>query len=375
MGKAGEVSSTSRNSKRSIAIVLATLVACYAIIGLFMRQLGFQLVQGDTAIYWQDSQTWQSPFNPLYMPLYPAVIALVNALTLGLPDPGALMSAINLAGLSVCGWLIYLIARSSGASETLATASAVLFGLWPLVGLPFTVFPLADIPAMAFFLAGVYLLQRSRLWAGAGLIGLSLLAHKALWPFGGLVMIAFCLMQRPRISPAKMIGLLGAAILPLTILWAAGWAVHGSPLWLVSGNIELEMASNSHLPVLDGAIGTFLQGGVKGIGKGAILASFALLAVGMAYACIREKPPAYLAGAAICVVVVLWWLILNQYEIWSVTRFSRLLILPLVWVAAYRLKDAPLSGSKWKYGMAASLGVLLLSQFIYAWYMVRVFYA
>jgi len=163
-------------------------------------------------------------------------------------------------------------------------------------------------------------------------------------------------------------------LLPLALLWISGTAAHGSPFWILAKNVNTQVVSTGHLPVLDGAIGSFLSGGAAGIAKGALLAGVVTFAVILATLSIRQKAPEYLTGAGICASLALWWLVLNQVEIWSVARFSRLLVLPLVWVSSRHFSALPRSPG-WRAAMLAGLAGLVLSQFAYAWYMAKVFYA
>jgi hypothetical protein len=162
--------------------------------------------------------------------------------------------------------------------------------------------------------------------------------------------------------------------LPLALLLASGAVVKGSLFWTIGGNMR-HINSMGYLPVLDGALGTFLRGGFAEIVKGFIIAGIAALAVWTGYQCYRHKPPMYPVGIAISALMVILWLILNSFEIWGMARFSRLLVLPLLWLAADRFKVGLPDTARLRAGITAGLVGLVLSQLVYAWYMVKVFYA
>ncbi len=353
---------------------MAALAAGYILVALFMAGLGFNFMQGDAVLYWEASFHWESALSASYGPLYLLVLAALRTVTFGLVPPLGIMMGVNVVFLLVDAWLIHRIGTASGAPDAIAVLAALLFGLWPLVGLTYTVFPKTDTFSIAIFLTAIYLLQRGRPWAGAAVMGGALLAHNAFWPMGPLVIAGDWVSRRPRSTVVEGMGQVGLVLLPLGILWLVGTIVRGSPTWIVGPNLYYHVESQTSLPILDGAVGTFLRGGLNEITKGFVLAGFAGLAAGLIYACLRYRPPMYLVGAAIAAVIVLMWLILNSFEIWGMARFTRLLALPLLWIAAQRLEGRLPDSPRWRAGAGAALGLLALSQFVYAWYMVKVFY-
>ncbi|MEQ1638186.1 MAG: hypothetical protein ABL903_16015 [Methylococcales bacterium] len=248
-----------------------------------------------------------------------------------------------------------------------------MFGLWPFVGLTYAVNPQADLPAISLFLAGLYRLQDSRKLSAACFFGLAIITHKALWPFIGLLVAADFLYRKDCFSRQNIL-MIGIMLLPLGILWFAGSFYHHSYTWLLSSNLKEELASSSNLPILDGLIGTFLfEEGIKGVLKGFLLMSFALLAVGTIFLSNQHKYQNYFYGIAISLAVLLLFILLNHYEIWAAARFSRLLAIPLVLSVAKMVQDNP---SKQLSGVITVLFLILfLSQFAYAWYMARIYFA
>ena len=354
--------------------VLIALAAGYILLALFMNRLGFEFIQGDTALYWHDSFDLRSIVNPDYLPLYLPILAAGRAITLGLVPAAELMMAVNVIALLAGAWFIYQLVVSAGGRTEIALLGALLYGYWPLIGLPYTVYPRFDVPPMTLLIGGLYFFRKDRLWASAALIGLALVGHKVIVPIGLIVLAYAGISARTRLGPVKLIGFLMLGLLPLGALWIAGTLVHGSPLWLVAWNVGVQVSSRSSLPVLDGAIGTFVRGTPAEIIKGIILAGYAALAAALGALCLRDRPPMYLIGIAICAEIVVMWLALNQFEIWALARFSRLMVLPLVWVAAGRFAEKLPRG---RAALAAGIAVLagtVLSQFVYGWYMVKVFY-
>jgi hypothetical protein len=347
--------------------------AAFAVVVAFLvGGLGFELLRGggDALDYWIDSLHWREPFHPFHVPGYPLVLAALHLLTFGKVAPAVLMGAVNLAALLLGVELVRRILRESGASTAAASAGAILYALWPFVGIVYAACLQAEVPAMALFLAGLYALQRSRRGHAALFLGLALVTHKALWPFTLLAVLAE-FSGEPRKSMGHATGFFALLLGPLALLWGAGVAL-GRPLgWLVATNLRREVASRGGLPILDGLSGTLLRGDLRGLSKGSVVAGVAVLAGWLLVRAMRRPYGSWRTGAALAASVLFLAVALNQWEIWATVRFSRLLVLPLVWTAAAagdRLDRVP--AALW----AGGWGLLFASQLAWAWYMARVYF-
>ena len=144
----------------SIYIPMVLLLAGYVAIGLYLSVvLKYNLRHSDVLWFWEDSLYWKTPFNSFHVPGYPLIIAFFRGISFGIIPPLQLMMGINLAALLVSAGAVYKSIEINGISRRFAVIGACLFGLWPFVGLPHTVSPLSDMPAMAFFLTGLVALQ------------------------------------------------------------------------------------------------------------------------------------------------------------------------------------------------------------------------
>ncbi len=351
---------------------LLLLAAGYISVAVFLGVvLHYNFFYSDVTFYWKDSLAWQTPFHPFHVPGYALTIALARALTLGQIPAVPLMMGINLLAFAVCVYIIYQIALESGLQAAYAAFAASLFILWPFVGLVYSVRPIADIPASALFLVGLRSLLCSKRAPAGLLLGLAVITHKALWPFAGLVLLADLFDPR-QVKAIRRFLPIGLAVLPLGLLWIFGWFYHGSPWWLLTSNLQVEMASRGAFPFLDGLVGTWFEEGVKGVLKGALLTGFALLAAALIILSARLKFPHARYAAAIAAGSFSLFLVLNQMEIWGAVRFSRLLVLPLIWLlASYR----PSQYAKWFRPpvILAALLFLFGTQLFHAWYTVNVF--
>jgi len=351
---------------------LVLLIIGYIAVALYLSVvLNFEFLRSDVESYWEDSLDWQRPFDRFHVPGYPLTIALVRGISFGAIPPVLLMMGINLLALLIGALAVYKIVIISGIRNEFAFLGACLYGFWPLVGFVYTVHPLAEVPAMSLLLTGLWALLQSRLRIAALLLGLSLIVHKGMWPFVGLIVLASLYQSKRRIS--KDLQALAILVLPISVLWLLGTLHYGSPTWIISTSIGVGVETRSTLPILEGVIGTLGQGGVKALVKGGWIVVLALITMALLLLSFRNKPSYFQYAIALSFGCLFLFLFLTHLEIWAAVRFSRLLVLPLIWnlgsiyqrESAIRLKASV---------VVVALLVLFLTQFIYAWYMACVFF-
>lgn len=348
----------------------------YMILFLFQKfAMNYEFMRSDVLSYWQDSNHWQTPFNTFHVPGYPLFIALIRGLTFNIFTPLMYMISINIISLLLCVFFIYKIILSLDKNPTHATIGALLFTFWPLVGLTYTISPLADIPSMCFFLAGLYLLVSSKKLPAGLVLGLAMIIHKAIWPFVAFIVLIYLLQKKPVITKSNFLFILLLAF-PLVVLWVSGSVYHQSPTWIFSSNLDVEISSKRIFPILDGIIGTVMEGGIKNLSKTLLLLLFLLIAIYSFVLSVKNHSLTMtrILSIGISIAVITLFATLNHGEIWAAVRFSRLLIFPIVIYGIPRLEK--------KIPMVTQLipcvilfFVLFLSQFVYAWYEARVFFA
>lgn len=359
---------------RQLYVLLLILAFSFLLLFSFMGRLGHDFMNGDVGGYWQDSLSWRTPFHPFHVPGYPLLIALFRNFSFELLSPVTVMSLINLIAFISCALMVYKIIRFVGGAHELGISSAFLFGLWPLVGLTYTVVPLADMVAMCFFLAGFLLLLRSRREYAAIMLGMSLITHKAMWIVVGLTLVADFLLQNKKFSKNNFL-FWGILAFPIVLLWVLGSIYHESISWLFSSNLQVELSSKGAFPIFDGLIGTMVEGGLTGLAKGSILLSFFVVNLAVLILSVKNKTDHYVYGLFLSIGSMMLFIFLNQHEIWAAIRFSRLLILPLAFII--RRKQIDIAAYWMSFRVLLIIFVLFLyaSQFAYAWYIVKVFYA
>ena len=358
------MSDTARHNSRSILSFLGLVYLSNLIyLGLVLR---FNFLRSDVLGYWNDSLDWMHPFNPYHVAGYPLVLALGRGLSFENLSPLVLMIGISFAAFLVSALLVYKLIREDG-DEAGAVAGMALFGVWPFIGVVYSVYPVSDSLAVMLFLGGLYALRRSRFLFAGALLGMALIVHKAMWPFVG-TLIAVQLFRVPGLRSWRF---LVPLVLPLGTLWLLGSLYYGSAWWIVASHVRVEVVAKGALPFLDGIVGTALAEGMKGIVKTGIVVAIASLATVVMLICLRSSTPGARPGAAIALSVLLLAVILNRWEIWAAVRFSKLLVLPCIWCMRDFRPRIFADERLW----AGTLTALVASQFVYAWYIARVFYA
>lgn len=234
------------------------------------------------------------------------------------------------------------------------------------------VYPLSDSIALALIAWGVALLLTERFHASAILLGLATVIHKGTWIFVILVLLAGIVTHRRRFPWTALL----VAACPLGLLWVAGMVVNSyGPFWLLSVSVPIQFATKSSLPVLDGLLGTILKGGMKNLAKSAILWAHVALLLALCVALFRSRDPAMKwCGLAIVGGLLFLYIGLNQNIIWAAVRYSKIAAIPLgFYLGTQPRVAAVLAQHPWV--IAPLVVALLVSQFVYCWYMVDVFFA
>lgn len=235
-----------------------------------------------------------------------------------------------------------------------------------MVGVTYVAYPIADMFGMAPLLIAIWFLKNQQSLPGGLVLGLTLICHKAMWPFAILVILAHLMTKRDSAS----LGALGVMLIRLAIIWILGAVHHDSTFWLLSSNIDFEFQSTNALPIFDGLLRSFIRGGVTEIGKGLMVSGIALLAIAVVVRSWRapndddRKWYALAIGVAILSLVSL----LNEREVWAIVRFGRLLAIPLAWyygpLVLENINSLPMA----RLGLIGVLSLLVVSQFAFSYY-------
>ena len=351
---------------RLLGLVGVAITSSYALVSWLLWR--YRFIGSDAYDYWLDSLTWQTPFNRFHVPLYPFLLAAGRAISpSGLPPLALMMVIVGVFFIASLG-LTYKLIRMVDARPAYALWGMLLFGLWPLVGLTYVANPVADLVAITWYLAALLTLLRGRLMWAAFWLALALLTHKVMW-FFGLALIWAYIRQRPCVPRSRLLVAAVLILSPVTILWLAGAAYHNSATWLLTANINEEFSSEGTLPILGGLIGTALSGSWSDVFKVMLILSVLGLTGWIIYRSTKGKHPLKPYGLAISIPLIMLALLVNQKELWVVMRFSRLLVLPLMWLWA---TDPPQLRIEGRYLRLVGVMIILLlvtSQFAFTWYL------
>jgi len=283
--------------------------------------LDSEMMRGDVLNYWRRSWELSAPYDAWWPPGYPFVIALARTLTLNKLPPLAVMWLISGVSYLVAIGTVYKTAVELRLRYAFQTA--LVFAVYPFVGLTESTYPIADITAIALFSLCVLSFERRRWAAFAICAAMAVMVHKATWFLvPPLMLIAFIRHRESRL-------LLPLAGVPLLVWIVCGAFYHKDALWFLRWGVEHLIASKSALPICDGIVGPFLTGSISKMAKGALVSATVLLALIAFFYSYRLR---FWSGLSISLSLILMAVVINQYEIWVVIRFSKVLVIPLAYI-------------------------------------------
>ena len=293
---------------------------------LFFTYLKFGLKHdfmiGDPGSYWRYSFNLSTPFSTWWVPGYPFVIAFVRTLSFNQLPPVVVLMIVSATFYAIQIIAVYWLLSELNVSSSLRVA--LLFAVFPLVGLTYSVRAYADGMATALLVLTLLYFVKEKWGVCAIFLSMTMLTHKATWLFlCPLMLIAFFRYKQARV-PMILAGL------PLGILVLAGAFYHKDLLWFMRWSVENLFVSQSSLPVLDGVINPLISADTGKKLKGVVVLILFLSAVYLLHRAWRSK---FWLGLAICCGLVAMGLVLNQYEAFALVRFSKVIVIP----AAYFL--------------------------------------
>ncbi len=342
-----------------LSTVLLIGFAAFFFIALGYRVFGFSVDRSDAAEYirWSHHLFSFDAFAS-HLPGYPAFIALGRVLTLGLLGDAVVAQLVCLAfwGLGV----VVSFKLAEELAPQMAGTAALLFGLFPLVGISYAVFPIADVPAATIFTGACLVGLRGQGWLFAAITAVGLLVHQALYPFYLLLGI-WCLTNR-RISLSQFL----SSGVPFVGYYVAGAVAHSDPAWVLHYHTKTTLKSVGSLPVFDGVVGTFLRGSGKNLVKGILMLGAVVSSGVLTWYFAKRKNWLMLVFV---VPIVVYGVISNERVGWLLMRLARLLSFPAcVWLCAHPSLLAALRKRSVSF---AFVSLLVVSQFLWAAYMFR----
>jgi hypothetical protein len=360
-------------SKRNRLALAVIFCFCYITVAGLFAALRFYPLQSDAKGYWEDSLSLAAPFDPFHVPGYPIVIGLLRSVTVSLFPPVFYLQAVSFVSFSLALYLVFKIGLIYSGSETIGLISACTFMLWPMVGVTYVIYPVADALAMCLYLLGLYLLMTQRDLLSGLAWASTLFVHKGMWIF---VLSSFILWAwQVRQTGVRRIFLQGVIVFgPLMAFAMAGSMHHHSSTWIVSSNLQVEVSSNREFLVLDGLVGTLRAGTLSSMIKGGILLLHFLVASYVVGHALKRSSRGWEMSLAIGLATLILIFVLNSYEIWASVRFGRLLAIPLATILGSQALTGSHKIGRLQKSVLAVLGLgLYSSQHFYAWYTVNYF--
>lgn len=240
------------NPRKELLTLLAVALVSWLVGYVFLSIIDLDVMVSDVKSYWEDSQTLVQKIHRFHQPGYPFVIAVLHSVLPAL-DPVILLHLIAL-GAWLAGMAVMYLLLNRVAGE-MAWYGALAFGLFPLVGLSNTLYPLSDALAGLVLLLCLYgYFTKRRLLLVVG-IAASLMVHKALWPMLGMLVLISFVEKRLSVIDVVLSGT------PLLIYWLMGAQQFSDYFWIVRSNLEVELSSRSQAPLFDGFYSALAGGG------------------------------------------------------------------------------------------------------------------
>jgi hypothetical protein len=242
---------------------------------------------------------------------------------------------------------------------------ALLFVLFPFVGLNYTVYPYADGLAVALLLLSFSFYLRQNWAALTVALAVTVLTHKATWYF----VFPFVLMVFTRHRLSRKV--LPLFVLPLLFLIVAGAFHNHDLLWFMRWSTESLLAPRITHPVLDGLIGPFLAGGAAKMVKGVLVILVFVAGLFMLWYCYRGK---FWLGFVVSCGVVMMGLTLNHYEIMAMVRFGKVICVALPFLPAPARGHPLMARMLGRKLFAAILFLALVSNLLFGYYMAKIYF-
>jgi len=363
MNKMLQTHSQAVNLKHGMLLPVLSILAIVflSFILLFKYLFSFDLMIGDAQTYWELSLDRHYLFHPWWVPGYPLLISLARLIYPNILSPTALMQFLSGIAYVTGGMVVFQLFK--GKNETLTLICSGIYALFPFTGVVYGVFPIADSVALAALVCCFYFLQNKK-WLLLGIaIAAALLLQKVTWFFLPWMMLyAFIRHKGSRVY-------LVLSVIPILLYFAAGALVKQDLFWASRWSTENLLSSQSSLPVFDGLIGPLLtdRSPTSLIKSFVVIIIFVASAITMILTYHQKQYEAMIVPAGLLLMA----LVVNQYEIWSLVRYAKLISIPLGMILA-NMPELQRRISKPGI-LIPAFALCLLSNVAYAYYLTKFF--
>lgn len=348
-----------------VAVLTGVAMAAILLV-LFLHARDFNFFVSDVAGYWQDRLSIAVPFNRSHIAGYPFILALVDTITFQAFSPVVVMIAVTIMSTLISCAILWEL--TTGIRSTKIRLFVVcMFACWPLTGLSYVVYPVADSVAMTFLLLAWYSFNHRHLLLMVIALSAALLMHKMMWVIVPLVWGGYLLTAQVD-TPIKRLSYSALVVFPLGLLWFAGTLHHGDAMWMFTTSVVVETAIDTGIPFLGGVLTTIRDEHVAGSVK--VLVCFLPVAVSI-YVMLQsfQKRVVLPFNAGIAISLILLFFFVSENTLWSVARFGKLA------APASLVASGDLSKLEIPYWVLVGVSLsLYLSQFVFANYMADYFH-
>jgi hypothetical protein len=346
---------------------LKLLGICLALFSLYWAYLygvlGFDSFRSDISSYWKYSFSLSKPFNPLWVPGYPTAIALVRWGTFGTLPPIAVMILVSGVAYGVGVVAVYRFAGELGIRYGIEVA--LMYAVYPFVGLTYAVYPLSDTLATTLLLLSFLYFVKHYWWTCTIFLALAVMTHKATWFFAiPLVLVSLVKYRESRL-------ILPLAALPLFLLFLGGAFHHNDFFWFMRWSVTNLMTSHSSLPVLDAVFGTLMNVSMVKKIKGLVALAVLIVAGVTLVVSIRQR---FWLGVIASMPICAMAMVMNQLETLGLVRFSKILVLPLAYQLSVCKPHLAIHPQLRTFGFTAAFFVCLATNIAFGYYMARVYF-
>lgn len=310
---------TEKTSRLKLLMLSAVLYAGF--LAYLAWYLGFDMFVSDVHLCWPESLRWRTPWNTFWAPGYPLLLAALRAITVNKLQPLHLMWSVSFGAHLVSVYTVYRFAAYEKFTHPFQLA--VLFAIFPFVGLSRSVYPTSDISSIALMLLAMYAYRKEKWVHFAVFAGGAMFFQKILWFFvPPLAAAAFVQHKQSR------------AWIPLAFVPIIVWAVSGAffyhdPVWFLRTKL---LTSTSSLPFFDGLITPFFAGSLPKFSKGVFIGSIFISVIYGIYYSVSYK---LWLPFCTCLSLAIMCVLINSFEIWAVARYSKLLVVPFCMIVHY----------------------------------------
>ena len=154
------------------------------------------------------------------------------------------------------------------------------------------------------------------------------------------------------------------------LYYLAGAVYHKNVMWIFQWSLENLMTSHSALPIFDGVFGLLMNAtSFSKILKAVVVMFVFTFSLWCLVVSIHQRN---WVGLCLVVGAITMLAIINQYEIWAVVRYAKLLVFPFgTWLVEQKIET---THEKWvRLSLICIVCVSLLTNIGYGYYMAKIY--